>query len=903
MPEPLLLTKLYAPPPRHNLVLRPRLIERLNEGLSSGRKLTLISAPAGFGKTTLISEWIAGPKQCPPGQVCGKTVAWLSLDEADNDPARFVTYLVAALQTIKAGIGDGLMASLRSPQPMQIEAILTSLLNEIAISPEHFVLILDDYHNTDSKPVDQSLGFLVENQPPQMHLVITTREDPQLPLARYRARGQLTELRAADLRFTPEEAAEFFNQITGLSLSVENISALETRTEGWIAGLQLAALALIALRGHQDTNSFIKSFTGSHHFVLDYLVEEVLQHQTDRVQAFLLHTSILDRICGPLCDAILSDSPVSGQKNLEYLERSNLFIVPLDNERHWYRYHHLFGDLLRKRLTQRLSHQEINALHIKASEWFENNDLILEAFHHAAEADDIERAERLMESKQMPLYQRDAAYAILNWLESLPTTILDRKPTFWWKQASLMLVMGQTEGVEEKLQATEASIAATTLPGFDQDDLTRNLIGKIAVARSMLALTHGDTENMFVQAHRALENLHPNNLSYRSSATRTLGFAYYFKGDWAAAYQAYADALSLAQRAGDVTNCLLASIRLGQMQELRNQLCLAAETFQGVLQHIGEYSPPNSPVVYNGLAWIYYEWNDLDTAERYGELGLQMAQRYDQVIDRVILNALLLGYIRLAKGDIPGAESFLLLAEESVRQKKHDLRLPDIAGMRVSIDLQLGNTSEAYHLAQQYDLPLLHARVFFALGDPSEAVKVLIPYHQKAEANGFENERLRAQVLLAFAYYLQGDEEPSRKMLTEALTQTEPEGFIRLFIDRGEQMRMFLLEYKSWIEKKDGKRPHPLQGYVEKILAAFPELKPLSALKTNNLTSEMVEPLSQRELEVLELICQGLSNQEICERLFLALDTVKGHNRRIFDKLQVHRRTEAIARARELRLL
>ena len=307
MPEPLLLTKLYAPPPRHNLVLRPRLIEQLNEGVSSGRKLTLISAPAGFGKTTLISEWIAGPKQCPTGQVCGNSVAWLSLDEADNDPARFVSYLVAALQTIKSGIGEGLMASLRSPQPMQIEAILTSLLNEIAISPEHFVLILDDYHNTDSKPVDQSLGFLVENQPPQMHLVITTREDPQLPLARYRARGQLTELRAADLRFTPDEAAEFFNQMTGLSFSVENISALETRTEGWIAGLQLAALAMIALRGHQDTNSFIKSFTGSHHFVLDYLVEEVLLHQTDRVQAFLLNTSILDRMCGPLCDALLFD--------------------------------------------------------------------------------------------------------------------------------------------------------------------------------------------------------------------------------------------------------------------------------------------------------------------------------------------------------------------------------------------------------------------------------------------------------------------------------------------------------------------------------------------------------------------------------------------------------------------
>ena len=392
------------------------------------------------------------------------------------------------------------------------------------------------------------------------------------------------------------------------------------------------------------------------------------------------------------------------------------------------------------------------------------------------QADDVERAERLMESKQMPLHHRDAAFAILNWLESLQKSLLDRKPTFWWKQASLMLSMGQTDGVEEKLQATEAAIAATIPPGFENDDTTRNLIGKIAVARSMLALTHGDTENMFVQAHRALEYLHPNNLSYRSSATRTLGFAYYFKGDWDAAYQSYSDALSLAQKTGDITNCLLASIRLGQMQELRNQFRLAAKTFQGVLEHIGEYSPPNSPVAYNGLAWIYYEWNDLDAAEHIGELGLQMAQRYDQMIDRVILNALLVGYIRLAKGDIPEAENYLLLAEESVRLKKHDLRLPDIAGMRVSIALCLGKTSEAYHLAQQYDLPLLHARVHIALGDPSAAVEVLIPHLQKAEINGFENARLRAMVLLSLAHHMQGNQDLSRKLLTEVLKLAEPEG-------------------------------------------------------------------------------------------------------------------------------
>src|SRR3990172_50739 len=324
MSTPILATKLYIPPPRPKIVLRPRLIERLNEGLSSGCKLTLVSASAGFGKTTLVSEWVAG---------CGRPVAWLSLDEADNDPAGFLAYLVAALQTIAASIGAGVLRTLQSPQPPPAESVLTILLNEITTLPKDFVLVLDDYHAIDAKPVDEALTYLLEHLPPQMHLVIATREDPDLPLARLRARGQLTELRAADLRFTPSEAAGFLNQVMGLSLSAEDISALETRTEGWIAALQFAALALrgpLSMQGQKDATGFIQSFTGSHHFVLDYLIEEVLQQQSENVQTFLLRTSILDRMCSSLCDAVLLDPSASGQETLEYLERANLFIVPLE---------------------------------------------------------------------------------------------------------------------------------------------------------------------------------------------------------------------------------------------------------------------------------------------------------------------------------------------------------------------------------------------------------------------------------------------------------------------------------------------------------------------------------------------------------------------------------------------
>src|SRR5450759_2492798 len=395
MSEPLILTKLYIPSLRSKIVIRPRLIERLTGGMHC--KLTLISAPAGFGKSTLVSEWVAGCERSEP-KVC---VAWLSLDEGDNDPTRFLTYLVAALQTLGPKIGAGVLASLQSPQPPSIESNLTVLLNEIAAIPDNFILVLDDYHLIDAQPIDQALTFLLDHLPPQMHLVITTREDPSLPLPRYRVRGQLTELRAADLRFTPAEAADFLNRVMSLNLAAEDIAALETRTEGWIAGLQLAA---ISMHGHQDTASFIKSFTGSHHFVLDYLVEEVLHQQSKSIQTFLLRTSILDRMCGPLCDTVLGSPSASGQETLEYLERTNLFLVPLDNERRWYRYHHLFGDLLRKRLGTSLASERIAELHIRASEWYENNDLMLEAFHHATVANDVERAVRLLDSNEMPLH-------------------------------------------------------------------------------------------------------------------------------------------------------------------------------------------------------------------------------------------------------------------------------------------------------------------------------------------------------------------------------------------------------------------------------------------------------------------------------------------------------------------
>ena len=457
MSTPILATKLYIPRPRPRAVPRSRLIAQLNEGLASGCRLSLISAPAGFGKTTLVSEWLAAITSGPSsaGREEGVKAAWLSLDEGDNDPTRFLTYLVAAVQTIAPKIGERLLAVLQSPQPPPTESLLTTLLNEITTISDHFILVLDDYHVIDSQPVDQALAFLVEHLPPQMHLVIATREDPPLPLARLRVRGQLTELRATDLRFTSAEAAEFLNQVMGLNLSAEDIAALETRTEGWIAGLQLAALVDARALIKDSTPRFIQSFTGSHHFVLDYLLEEVLHQQSENIQTFLLRTSILDRLCGPLCEAVLLTPAGSGQETLEYLEHANLFIVPLDNERQWYRYHRLFADLLRQRLQTSLTSEAWPNIICAPASGMKRTVIMAEAFHHAIAAKDFARAADVAERAWQSMDGTFQTAAWLGWIKKLPEEVIRTRPVLCTQIGMAFMDAGEPEASERRLRDAE----------------------------------------------------------------------------------------------------------------------------------------------------------------------------------------------------------------------------------------------------------------------------------------------------------------------------------------------------------------------------------------------------------------------------------------------------------------
>ncbi len=925
MAASILATKLFIPPFRPNIVLRSRLIERLNEGLQ--RKLVLVSAAAGFGKTTLVSEWAS---------VCERPVAWLSLDEGDNDPLRFLTYLVAAVQKVAPDIGAGVAALLQSPRPPPTESILTTLINEIAAIAVNFILVLDDYHTIDAKTVDQALTFLIEHQPPHMHLVITTREDPSLPLARLRARGQLTELRAADLRFTPAEAAEFLNQVMGLNLSGEDIAALEARTEGWIAGLQLAALSM---QGHQDVTGFIKSFTGSHHFVLDYLLEEVLHQQSESVQAFLLSTSILNRLCGPLCDVVLNNTAVSGQetsgqKTLEYLEHANLFIVPLDNDRRWYRYHHLFGDILRQRLGQRHSPAEITEYHRRASVWYENNGDEAEAFHHALAACDFERAAGLAESAFQGMDDRFQTAAWLGWVKKLPEDVVRIRPVLLTHMAQSFMDAGEPEASESRLQDAERCLndSSGEMVVVDKAQL-EPLPAMIAMTRAYNAQVQGDLSATVKYAELALQLIPEGDLFRRAQATITLEVTHWTRGDLESAHSALRHWMNSMQKAGNFVFVVASAFALADIQVAQGRLREAFKTNQQAIELASKHGKDAQHITahhYLGLAMLHHEMGEdaaaAEQLQKARKMGVQTtlvdwSYRWHRAQAR----------LKESGGDL---EAALVLFDKAGRAYVKT-PIPDtrpVEALKANVYLKQGRLDKAQDWARKRKLSaddeisylgeyehLTLARILLAECQSQRSGRSLLPaigllerLLKAAEAQRRNGSIIEILILQALAHQVQGNLPLALAALERALTLAEPEGYVRIFVDEGEVMRLL-------IEKQSRYRDHPLRDYVDKLLAAFTQTvaalksaRPLAqdsqdwvgqASEIGRQKTDIIEPLSERELEVLKLLRTELSGPEIAGQLIVSLNTFRTHTKNIFNKLGVDNRRAAVRRAEELDLI
>jgi LuxR family maltose regulon positive regulatory protein len=598
---------------------------------------------------------------------------------------------------------------------------------------------------------------------------------------------------------------------------------------------------------------------------------------------------------GPLCEAVTLGEKGSGQKILETLERANLFVIPLDNQRQWYRYHHLFADLLRHRLANNLAsgaedaEKHINELHVRASKWFKANGLAFEAFQHAASGNDTERAQQLIEGKGIPRHYSGNVKAILDWLESLPESEFENRPSLSLLYASSLLTYGQTTGVEEKLRFAEK-----VLKNGEQDAKSRMITGRIASARATLALTRYDTTAMIAESRRALEYLPPEHSSMRSSANWSLGYGYLFQGEHILARQAFIEAISLSKASKSIFTEILATIGLGAVQEGDNQLYQAVETYQHVLQLASQQPLQIVNEAHLGLARIFYEWNNLEAAEKHGRLSLQLALQYDKAVDRFILSEIFLARLKLAKNDIDGAVDILEKASQTARQKNFAHRIPEIAAAQVLTLLAQGSISDASYLAQKHELPISQARVHLAQREISTALEMLGRWHEHVGEKDLKDEQLKVMILQAVAHHLSGDKDQAMQLLGDALVLAEPGGFVRIFVDEGLPMAELLSEAST-----QGMMP----GYISKLLAVFETEEQKHADESPPSSQPLIEPLTKRELEVLHLIAQGLSNREISERLFLALSSVKGHNRKIFGKLGVHRRTEAVARARELGLL
>ena len=883
MATPILTTKLHIPPSKPSLVTRSRLIGRLNQGVNT--KLTIVSAPAGYGKSVLFSEW-AHQTEIP--------VAYLTLDPSDNNLKRLVTYVIAAFRTIMPDFGELTQSLLETLQPIPTEFLITSLLNEVISNGEQVVLALDDYHVIQDPTIHEGVAFLVDHLPDFVHLFILTRTDPPTPTSRLRAQNQLVEIRADDLRFTSEETTDFFKTTVGISLSYDQVQALEKRTEGWITGLQFAALSMLDM-GREQLEAFIKAFTGSHHYVLDYLLEEVLNRQPIAVREFLLRTSVLEQMTGALCNALTGET--DGQAMLEHLEKSNQFIVALDEKQQWFRYHHLFADVLQNRLQQLYSGSD-TVLHQKASQWFEENGYLDTAIHHAAAGKDPSTAARLIEQNAMAMLMRGELVTILNWIKSIEEVAPNRPWLSVYKSWALTLT-GQLDIAEVWLQKAEDAVLRCSQG--EQPELN----GHTEAIRAYVSDAHGDAEQAIAHAKKALELLPESNQAIRSVVTFTLGTAYRLNGDQPQATEALKAARRAARLAGNRYLELGAVFTLADLifdqGKLHQAFHIYEETLRLATQPDGQKLPA-AGMAHIGLGLVHLEWNDLNTAEKNIRKAIELCQRWGHFVN-LTASFVMLSRLKQIQGDLDQAQQAIQQAEELTRTHTLALRAESwVKAFRAQLWLAQGNLAAATHWAAQSGLnttdefSYLREAEYFALGrvylatDQFDLALDLTQYLLGVtEARGRIGSLIETHVLRALAFQAKNDLPQALQSLSRALIMARPEGYKRVFIAGPAMIELLQRAGSRGIEPE----------YVAELIAEFESI-PGYKLATEQ---PLIEPLTERELEVLHLIAEGFTNLEIAQQFTLSVGTVKAHTNSIYRKLNVKNRMQAVARARALGLL
>lgn len=901
----LLTTKLHVPRTHTHLVPRPQLHTRLDEGCAS--KLTLVTAPAGSGKTTLLSAWV-GHSDRP--------YCWVSLDKADNELLRFLSYMIAALQHVHPHVGENTLALLHSPEPVPVEVVLSPLLNDISTLSAPFILVLDEYHLITASIIHTALAFLLDHLPPQLQLIIASRTDPPLPLARWRAAHLLTELHEQDLRFTHMETAKLFSHIVDHHLTDDDIALLTRRTQGWVTGLQLAALSL---REHTNPLAMIQAFAGSHRHVVDYLTEEVFEQQPVDVQYFLLATSILDRLHGPLCDALLNEveignrSQCDGYSVLETLERNHLFVDPLDDERQWYRYHPLFAQFLYDRLT-RLHPDWLPRLHRCAGDWYASYGLLDSAVEHRLVIKEYDHAATLMEHMLPTLLMHGEIGTILRWIEQLPETLVRRRLRLALARCWGLFFQGDLRRVTLHLQEIAQILTHLTTQqqeeaGFTQTDIYQ-MQGEVATIAATTALVNEALPTAIEQASLALERLPESNGFARCIAAITLGYASRLHGDISAATHSFARALAYGQTIGNTVITILASHYLAQLQVEQGQLNLAIRTYSHLFQLVNEGKGQQLPVTglaYIGMGHILRERNDLEAATHLVEEGLRIGTSTGAV-EVMLFGFLALALINYARDDIIGAHEALQMAESiAPRVQTRWLRTIEEA-QTFDLLLKLGEHAKVIQSLKQQGISTelaLHAplekqfiiaRTYLLQERWGEAFALLDQLREIYTSRQITGRLLAILVQQTLCLQRQGKTTQAISVLAQALTLAEPENYIRIFIDEGVTMASLLRRLAS-----EG----ICTRYVHTLLTALQ--KHTEVLSVVQMSDLLPEPssflLGKRELEVLQLIASGCSNQEIARRLVISIGTVKTHVNNLFRKLDVENRTQAVARAKELKIL